>query len=184
MDAVTAVLCAAFDEATDAQVLAVRDVVREAGVELPDLPPHRPHLSMVAARVGVGDELDRLLEVAVEVAAQHQPFELTLSEVGRFGRAGALWLGPASSPALNALHRDCVSAVAAAGWGSAFGDRSEPGTWIAHCTLATRLPKPQLRQVQKRVAANYRPITGRVDAIATILVGGHGDTGHAPLRSR
>lgn len=181
MGQVTAVLCAAFDEPSDAQILAVREVVRGAGIELPDRPPHRPHFSMVAARVEQGAELDRLIAVASAVAATCAPFEVVLSEVGRFGRAGALWLGPSPSPALVHLHEQAVTAVLDAGFASAFGERSDPSGWIPHCTLTTRVPKPQLRAVQRTVADQYAPITARIDAIATILVGGRGDVGHAAL---
>jgi 2'-5' RNA ligase len=177
---ITAVVCAAFDAATDKAVLETREVVRTAGVALPDLPPHRPHFSLAAARVE-RDELPRVLEVADAVAAMHRPIALRLTEVGRFGRAGVLWLGPAASPQLQLLQHDTDVALQAAGWPRAFGDRSDPQQWVPHCTLATRVPKPFLRRVQATVQASYQPIDGRVDALATILVGGRGDVGYAPL---
>jgi 2'-5' RNA ligase len=182
MGRVTAVVCAAFDPDTDEAIYAVRDRVRQLGVRLPDRPPHRPHFSLAAARVERGAELDRVTEVAAEVAAQHAPVPIVLSEVGRFGRAGALWLGPAPNRGLPTLQRDAFRALKHAGWESAFGDRSAPRLWVAHCTLATRVPKPRLRELQEAIAAGYQPIRGSIDALATILVGGRGDTAHAPLR--
>jgi len=181
MGTVTAVVCAAFDPATDEAIYALRERVRLAGIALPDRPPHRPHFSLAAARVERGPELDRVLAVAAEVAAAHAPVPLALSEVGRFGRAGALWLGPAPSRGLPALQRDVYRAVKRAGWPSAFGERSAPNLWVPHCTLATRVPKPQLREVQAAITDGYRPIRGTVDALVTILVGGRGDLAHAPL---
>jgi 2'-5' RNA ligase len=181
MGTVTAVVCAAFDPATDEAIYAVRERVRLAGIALPDRPPHRPHFSLVAARVERGPELDRVLAVAAEVAATHAPVPIALSEVGRFGRAGALWLGPAPSRGLPALQRDVYRALKRAGWPSAFGERSAPNLWVPHCTLATRVPKPRLREVQEAIADGYRPIRGTVDALATILVGGRGDLAHEPL---
>jgi 2'-5' RNA ligase len=178
---VTAVVCAAFDAATDDAVYALRDVVREAGVPLPPQPPHRPHFSMAAARVQQGEELDRVVAVAAEVAGRHEPIPLVLTEVGRFGRAGALWLGPAGNRGLPALQRDVYRSLKKAGWPSAFGERSVPATWVAHLTLATRVAKPLLREVQEVVQAQYRPIRGSVDALAVILVGGRGDVAHLPL---
>jgi len=178
----TAVVCAAFDAATDEAVQAVREVVRAAGVPLPDRPPHRPHFSLAAARVAPGDELDRLGAVAAAVAAAHSPIELRLDEVGRFGRAGVVWLGPAHRiGALDELQRAADAALVKEGWPRAFGERSDPRHWVAHCTLATRVPKPALRDLQQRVRAGYRPITARVDALAVILVGGRGDIRHLPL---
>jgi 2'-5' RNA ligase len=178
---VTAVVCAAFDEATDAAIYAVRDRVRAAGVPLPERPPHRPHFSLAAARVSRGAELDRLTALAARVAREHRPIPLSLREVGRFGRAGVIWLGPGSSPPLARLQHDVHLALERAGWPSAFGERSAPAQWVAHCTLATRIPKPQLRGLQAELAAAYAPIDARVDALATILVGGRGDVAHALL---
>jgi 2'-5' RNA ligase len=179
---VTAVVCAAFDADTDEAIYAVRERVRAAGVgTLPERPPHRPHFSLSAARVSRGPELDRVLAVTGDLAAAHTPIPIVLTEVGRFGRAGALWLGPASTRGLPALQRDVYRGLKQAGWPAAFGDRSAPRLWVAHCTLATRVPKPQLRDVQAAVLDGYEPIRGTVDALAVILVGGRGDVGYAPL---
>ena len=181
MAVVTAVLCAAFDAATDEAIYAVRSVVRSAGIAMPPLPPHRPHLTLSAARVEQGDELATLTDVAADVAQRHRAIPVLLTEVGRFGRAGALWLGPTPTAELAALHRDAYRSLKRAGWAPAFGDRNAPRLWVPHCTLATRVPKPQLRQVQDVVQAGYQPIRGTVDAVATILVGGRGDVALAPL---
>jgi 2'-5' RNA ligase len=178
---VTAVVCAAFDGPTDEAIYRVREVVRAAGIALPPRPPHRPHFSLAAAQVERGAELERVLAVATQVAAGHEPIPLLLDEVGRFGRAGVVWLGPSDSRPLAALQRDVLAALTGAGWASAFGHRSDPAQWVPHCTLATRVPKPQLREVQAAVRAGYRAINGTVDALATILVGGRGDVGRAAL---
>ncbi|TAM89877.1 MAG: 2'-5' RNA ligase family protein [Jatrophihabitans sp.] len=173
---VTAVVCAAFDPATDEAVYAVREQVRSFGIALPERPPHRPHFSLSAARVPAG-ELGAVLAAAAEVAARHDPVPVALTEVGRFGRAGVLWLGPAAERGLAALQRDVYRALKRH-WPPAFGDRSAPRLWVAHCTLATRIAKPLLREAQACVADGYAPISGTVDALATILVGGRGDVGH------
>jgi 2'-5' RNA ligase len=105
-----------------------------------------------------------------------------LDEVGRFGRAGVVWLGPRTPPRpLSALQRDADRSLQAAGWPAAFGERSSPDQWVAHCTLATRIPKPQLRVVQQAVRKDYRPIDARIHAVAVLLVGGRGDTALLPL---
>jgi 2'-5' RNA ligase len=184
MGRVTAVVCAAFDPPTDAAIYAVREQVRAAGISLPDRPPHRPHFSLAAARVEQGDELERVIAVTAEVAVRHEPVPVALTEVGRFGRAGALWLGPAPNRGLPALQRDVHRSLKRAGWESAFGERSAPNLWVAHCTLATRVPKPRLREVQSAVAEGYQPIRGTVDALAVILVGGRGDIAHLPLTGK
>jgi 2'-5' RNA ligase len=177
----TAVVCAAFDPGLDEAVYAIRERVRAAGIPLPARPPHRPHFSFAAARVAPGDELDRVVAVAAAVATRQAPVPIALTEVGRFGRAGALWLGPAPNRELPALQRDVYRSLKHAGWPSAFGEQSAPNLWVAHCTLATRVAKPLLREVQDRIAHGYEPLRGTVDALAVILVGGRGDVAHLPL---
>jgi 2'-5' RNA ligase len=178
---VTAVVCAAFDPATDEAILAVRERVREAGIALPDRPPHRPHFSLAAARVDREIDLARVCALVAELSTSHQPVPIALTEVGRFGRAGALWLGPAPNRGLPALQRAAYRALEQAGWPPAFGERSAPKLWVPHCTLATRVPKPLLRHVQATVAAGYDPIRGTVAGLATILVGGRGDVAYSAL---
>lgn len=176
---VTAVVCAAFDPAVDGAVFALRDVVRDAGIALPPRPPHRPHISLSAARVPK-EEVDRVVAVAADVAARHEPVPVILTEVGRFGRAGALWLGPAPNRGLPALHKDVFRSLKRI-WPPAWGERSAPNLWVPHLTLATRVAKPLLRDVQQTLEQDYRPIRGTIDALAVILVGGRGDVAHLPL---
>jgi hypothetical protein len=52
---------------------------------------------------------------------------------------------------------------------------------MPHCTLATRVAKPLLRELQQAISSDYRPIRGYVSGLATILVGGRGDIELAPL---
>ena len=177
---ITAVVCAAFDAATDEAVLAAREIVRTTGVRLPALPAHRPHLTLGAARIEPED-LPRILDVAAEVAGRHSLFRVSLAEVGVFASSGVVWLGPAPSAELPLLQRDVDAALQAAGWPRAFGEQSTPEHWVAHCTLATRISKPRLCAVQAAVRAHHHPVRGRIDALATILVGGSGDVGYAPL---
>ena len=172
-------MCAAFDTSLDEAVYALRDRVREAGVPLPARPPHRPHFSLSAARVP-REQLDDVVAAATAVAERHAPVPIALTEVGRFGRAGALWLGPAPNRGLPALHKDVYRALKRA-WPPAFGERSAPNLWVPHCTLATRVAKPLLRDVQASVRAGFEPIRGTIDALAVILVGGRGDIAHLPL---
>jgi 2'-5' RNA ligase len=176
---VTAVVCAAFDAAVDDAVYALRDAVRSAGVPLPPRPPHRPHFSLTAARVAK-DEVDQVVAVAGEIAARRAPVPIVLTEVGRFGRAGALWLGPAPNRGLPALHKDVYRSLKRV-WPPAWGERSAPNLWVPHLTLATRVAKPLLRDVQRTIEQDYQPIRGTIDALAVILVGGRGDIAHLPL---
>lgn len=174
---VTAVAVAALTGDGDDAVLAVRERLRAAGVRLPARPPHRPHVTLEAVRVTP----DRLPEVvdALTAVTTRPPLPLTLAEVGRFSRTGALWLGPddASGPALRLLHQDTVAALATVA-PPAFGT-SRP--WTPHVTLATRLHPRESRELVETVAQGYEPVVTAVAALAVILVGGSGDEALLPL---
>lgn len=181
---VTAVVCAAFAPDTDTAILAVRDRVVRAGVALPRVPPHRPHLTLAAARLPPAD-LPALSDTTCEVASGAPAFVLPLTRVGRFGRAGALWLGPterADPPEPRSLQRGVDDALSDAGYERAFGHRSTPNGWVPHCTLATRVRPQRLRELQRTIEADYQPIDAFVASLAVILVGGSGDVTLFELR--
>jgi 2'-5' RNA ligase len=169
-----AVVCAAFDAATDDAIEGLRAGAEAAGLRVRRA--HRPHLTLSAARV-TGAEVDAVTAVAGAVAARHSPAALTMTELGRFP-SGVLWVGAAPSDALRDLQRDVVGTLSEAGWPPAFGSQSDPSRWIPHCTLATRVPGPMLTQ---QVRAPFTRFSASVDALAVILVGGHGDVARLPL---
>jgi 2'-5' RNA ligase len=177
------VICAAFDRATDDAVLAVRAELMRAGVRLPTRSRHRPHLTLAAARVHV-DQLPGVVEATRAIAAEHAPIALPLTRVGSFTRAGALWLGPADvhgPPALRELQQSALALIDGSGWAAAFGGRSREGQWVAHCSLATRLPADRLAGLRTLIEADYRPIAAVVAGLAVIVVGGSGDAGLVAL---
>ena len=175
---VTAVVCAALDDAGEAAVRARITALAAAGLPVRDPPRLRPHITLAAARVDP-EELPRVRETAAAVAARTRPFELVLDHLGTFGRSRVLWLGPAPQPALGALQREVDGALVAAGWARAFGPHSEPERWQPHCTLAAGLP-PGRRGAALRLAAGPAIATS-VTALVTVLVGGSGDDAVFPL---
>ncbi len=169
----TAVVCAAFDAGTDSVVEAWRVRAETAG--LPVRRTHRPHFTLSAARVSDVELVD-VCSRAGAVAAQHAPVPLTMARLGTFA-SGVLWLGPDDSPALANLQRDVIDTLAPR-WPPAFGAQSDPGGWVPHCTLATRLSRGPLTRFARRP---FEPFPATVDALAVIVVGGHGDVAHLPL---
>jgi 2'-5' RNA ligase len=176
---VTAVACAAFDEATDAEVLAILDAARAEGVRVAQTPAHRPHITLTAARMPA-DELPRFADVVADLAATFDVFRIRLNEVGTFARSGVLWLGPERDRALPDLQRAVYKTLKRSGFSSAFAE-SAPFRWVPHVTLATRVPRPLLRSVRESLLDEVTVIEGNVVGFATILVGGRGDVAYAPL---
>jgi 2'-5' RNA ligase len=167
----TVVLCAAFDAVADAAIDRLRDQVEAAGH--PTRRTHRPHFTLSAARLADADEA---VAVAAEVAARHAPIPLTMAAFGSFA-SGVLFVAPDESVALRALHRD-VHETMRGHWAPAFGPQSAPDRWIAHCTLATRLSRSELRTLRR---SPFEPFRATVDALAVIVVGDRGDLAHIPL---
>jgi 2'-5' RNA ligase len=167
----TAVVCAAFDAAGDEQVERLRRLVEREGLRVRRA--HRPHLTLAAARVA---DPAAVVTRAGEIAARHAPFTLTSTGLASF-EAGVLFVAITATDALQALQHDAHTTLAGH-WPPAFGARSEPDGWLAHCTLATRVPPPALRRLTARPVEGFR-LT--VDALAVIAVGGQGDIAHLPL---
>jgi 2'-5' RNA ligase len=176
---VTAVVCAAFDEAAEKQLLQLREVVRDCGARLPQRPRHRPHITLGAARVATPE---LVADIAASVAATCPAFEADLDRVGTFPRAGVLWLGCSSSKDLPELQRRVDAALRTAGHQRAFGERTAPANWVAHCTLATRLPRDVMKTSEVALRRGFVPVHARVEALVTIVVGGSGDAGRTALR--
>ncbi|MFN2562743.1 MAG: 2'-5' RNA ligase family protein [Jatrophihabitans sp.] len=167
----TLVVCAAFDAATDAAVETLRERVAAAGHGVRRA--HRPHLTLTAART---DDADDLAAVVAEVAARHAPVPLTMRGFGGFP-SGVLYVATDESPPLRELQHDVYDTLARK-WLPAFGAQSAPGDWVAHCTLATRLPRPSLRALRD---APFDPFPATADALTVIAVSGTGDLARFPL---
>jgi 2'-5' RNA ligase len=168
---VVSVVCAAFDADGDAAIAAVQVRLRAFGVRIPKQPAHRLHVTLAAVETAPDD----VAPVVAQLAADHAPFEITLDRVGTFARGTILWLGPSRDAALTALQRNTVEALA--GHPAAFGAQTDPRQWVPHCTLARRTNP----RVADRLRAGYEPLRVRVDALATIVVGGRGDAALAAL---
>ena len=88
---------------------------------------HRPHVSLVVA-----DELPPE-PVAAALGPLALPVPVILQYVGQFP-GGVLWLGPAPTADLLALHHATVARLDAAG--IPFWPLYRPDVWVPHCTLS------------------------------------------------
>jgi 2'-5' RNA ligase len=165
------VVCAAFDSRLDDAVLRLVPGGR---------PRHRPHLTLGSARVDAAGVTD-VVDVAAAVAGASPGVPVRLDSVGVFPRGGVLWLAPAPTAALRALQA-AVDAALTRRWPRAFGERSSPPAWVAHCTLARRL-RPEEAGAGVAAACARLPLRGGyVAALSVLLVGGRGDVALLPLQ--
>src|SRR5579875_1917552 len=172
-----AVVCAAFDAATNARIAELRALIRSLGGKSPTTPAHRPHLTLSAANV---EDPEQIIRLTRRVARRHEPFRLRMLSVGTFGRGDVVFLAPRLSPGLRELQVDAYEALVRAGHEPAFAGQSNPREWRPHCTIARRMTPDLLAEVQ----AQFRPFNFTIEGIATIRVGGHGDLGYEPLARR
>jgi len=121
-----------FDPVAERRLRTLWAALDEAGV--PNLGTfthgrHRPHISLVVADA-LGPDA-----VAAALAELRLPPPLTLSfqHVGQFP-GGVLWLGPAPTADLLALHALVLERLDGAG--IEVSDLYRPGTWVPHCTLS------------------------------------------------
>ncbi|WP_432563803.1 2'-5' RNA ligase family protein [Kineococcus sp. SYSU DK003] len=156
----TYVVCAAFDPDLDARVLALQQALRDAGVHVAP-PRHRPHLTLAGSARPLDELLDAVRQTPVAAQGVH------LDEAGEFRRGAVLWAGT-DDAALSDWHRNVLQDVP-----NEFPNAG-PGQWRAHCTLARRVPQ-QLRTTALDVVRAALPLTGRIEALAVVQVGGSGD---------
>jgi 2'-5' RNA ligase superfamily len=119
---------------------------------------HRPHVSLVAA-----DALDPdAVTGALDGMTITPPLRLEFQYVGQFvGRV--VWLGPAPTAELLAHHAAVYERLDKAG--VEVFDVYRPGSWVPHCTLSMRVPRPMITEAV-RLALEVLPITATVTSAA------------------
>lgn len=120
-------------------------VQRDCGAEGRAVPPANFHVTLAFLGMQEAEVLPRVLDVAAGL--DFPRCELLLDRLGRFRRAGVLWLGASKAPPpLAAFQRALVSALLDADIGH---DRKP---WQPHLTLYRKLrtPPPTMRTVAIR----------------------------------
>jgi 2'-5' RNA ligase len=152
-----------FDPAAERRVRGLWDALEAAGV--PSLRDHthrrhRPHLSLVVA-----DALDPArVRAAVAGLAVVPPLRLSFQYAGQFvGRV--LWLGPAPTAALLSHQASIWDRLGAAGL--PLSTLYAPDTWVPHCTLSMRVPRPVLAEAV-RACLEVLPIEATLTDAAVV----------------
>lgn len=107
-------------------------VQRELGVEGRAVPPANFHVTLAFLGMHDADLIPRVCDVAAGLA--FEPCSITFDRIGRFKRAGVLWLGASEVPdSLTAFQHGLVGALLEAGIGH---DRKP---WKPHLTLYRKM---------------------------------------------
>jgi 2'-5' RNA ligase len=127
------------------------------------LPGTRPHVSL-----GVfGDaQLQPVLTRLVSLAGEQAPFEIRLDSLGLFEKAGALFVGPASSRPLQDLQQRCYDRLR--GLVSGWEDYYLPERIIFHCTLNIDLKRDELLRATAAAMDIALPIMAKVEGIGLV----------------
>ena len=124
---------------------AAAAVQRDCGAEGRPVPPANFHVTLAFLGMQEAEVLPRILAVAGGL--DFPPCEIVLDRLGRFRRAGVLWLGASEVPQpLAEFQRALVGALLDAGIGH------DPKPWQPHLTLYRKLrtPPPTMRNVAIR----------------------------------
>lgn len=117
------------DDRVRREVLAIQQA---CGVEGRAVSPANFHVTLAFLGMQEAGVISRVCEIASTLS--FQPSEVVLDCVGRFKRAGVLWLGPRNIPeSLVAFQRGLVAALLEAG----IGYDSKP--WKLHLTLYRKM---------------------------------------------
>lgn len=156
-------VCLLFDRRTEQRMFALWQALEELGV--PTLLTHThgrhlPHLSYVVMRTFEVESVRR----AVAQLPGGEPLTLHFDAVGWF-RRGRAALVPAVSGELVARQERVVEAVSSTG--AELHHHYEPGRWIPHCSLATRVRRGQAGTLAA-TAYDVLPVEAVADRAAVI----------------
>ncbi len=162
-----------FDHPAERRIRVLWDALEAAGI--PSLRGlldgrHRPHLSLAVAEsldpAAVREALDGF-DIAAPLALS---FQFTGLFVGR-----VLWLGPAPTVGLLGHQAEVWRRLSTAG--VAVSPLYSPGSWVPHCTVSMRVPRPVLTDAT-RLCLETLPIEATVTRAA---VADHAKDVFAPL---
>jgi 2'-5' RNA ligase len=130
-----------FDPHTEAHIKEVWGQLASQGFATPLARPGcLPHVSLILSETLHVDDLARDLE-----GLGHSPrrLEVRLSHVGMFTEPElVLFYGLTPTDQLLRVHADVAQIYRR--WSSAITARTQPGVWVPHCTLATRVDASRL----------------------------------------
>lgn len=165
-----------FDESGEGRVRSLWNALRlpEADATLYE-GASRPHLSLA-----VLDSQDGALEEkTAAVAGRTAPFGLVFGGIGAFPEAGALYLRPEPSGALQALYREMLGEL-----GTLRGrvwPLYLPGQWTPHATVAMGLEEASLRGALRKAVKAFAPFAVRCRSLAVVKFRPVAVTGEYPL---
>lgn len=161
------VLTIRFDAAMDAAVRERWQRLADAGIPVPGISGHRPHISLVDYHTEDIAEVQRVLEQALTGVKR---FPLNLKGFGIFPEAGVLYLNPQLTGALFGLHDTLLRRFAELGYPEVGHPFSERDIWTPHCTLSVNLTPAQISESVNLLLPGFTPITGWAEAVGLFVL--------------
>lgn len=146
-----------FDERLENRVRGLWRRLAALGISTPDQwpgPKRRPHISLAVCDSLEPSHGEELARAAAPVAG----VPIRMEAAGWFS-GGVFYLAPAWSTELTSTQAALWERVSS--WSVGPWPEYEPGRWVAHCTLATRLD-PALLSPALTAVTEYSPLVGAV----------------------
>ncbi|HEU0166045.1 MAG TPA: 2'-5' RNA ligase family protein [Thermomicrobiales bacterium] len=162
----TIVFTLRFDRDSERAVRAIRERVNAAGIKLPGVTVHRPHITVAAYDV---EDVDANISALTGAIRTVPPFELGLDYLGVFPERRVAFLAPRPIPELRSLHQRIVDHFSGPDFPPMKWELLLPGRWVPHCTIAADLSPTDLTKVIDICHRSWTPVSGRVEAVGVLL---------------
>jgi len=125
-----------------------------------------PHVTLAACS---GLDVESFRPMAAELAARTQPLACTLASVGVFPTAeGVLFLAPTISPELVQLQLVVLQHLRQAG--GEIEPYWMPGAWVAHCTVATGVPRDAIAAAVAQTLTGFQLVAASLVRLSVYVI--------------
>src|SRR5947209_13465929 len=146
-----------FDAETERAVIDLWLALADEGIELVGLTGHRPHITVSAYET---EEVELYVPLLEDFGSHTTRFPVRFGSVGVFPDNGVVFLAPAVSDALRAVHRSLLAQFDGPGWPPVLHEELLPNRWVPHCILGAGADPGTVAQIVSYYTRRWRYIEG------------------------
>ncbi|WP_110514176.1 2'-5' RNA ligase family protein [Herpetosiphon llansteffanensis] len=156
-----------FDPATEQAINRLWHILADAGIPVPGINGHRPHITIAAYDTTEYTPYQQLLG---HFSQSQHAFPIRLHALGIFPETGVVFLAPRVTAPLLSLHTALLTACATIGstplkYAHHLGDSN----WMPHCTLARGQTPAQVRSIVATCVDHWQAIDGMIAGIGILI---------------
>lgn len=156
-----------FDPATEQAIHRLWHVLADAGISVPGIHGHRPHITLAAYDTTDWTTYQQLLG---KFTQSQQAFPIRLHALGIFPETGVVFLAPRVTAPLITLHSALLTACAALGSAPLkYAHHLGESVWMPHCTLARGQTPTQVLSIVETCAQHWQAIDGMIEGIGILI---------------